>query len=80
MKFQLASIVTFFSLLTVNAHLTHKLGWSLLDTRLPKPLSDHSASLSKDNGLVYIAGGCGRFIYDEKIQLYLLPWFASLIV
>ena len=44
-----------------NAHADHdeSFGWGRLAAELPKPLSDHSASLATD-GLIYIAGGCGR--------------------
>ena len=35
-------------------------GWGLLDVTLPKPLSDHSASRAPSNGLIYLAGGCGK--------------------
>ena len=43
-----------------------KLEWSILKTTLPKPLSDHSASLGIGDGKVYIAGGCGKFFYTEE--------------
>ena len=44
---------------TVSDH--QKVEWSILKTTLPKPLSDHTASLGKGDGKVYIAGGCGKF-------------------
>jgi hypothetical protein len=34
-------------------------GWGVLDIRLPKKLSDHTAIAGTD-GLIYIAGGCGE--------------------
>ena len=43
------------------------MGWSILKTTLPKPLSDHTASLGKDDGKVYIAGGCGKFLARKEI-------------
>ena len=33
--------------------------WTSVGVTLPKPISDHTATLSRTNGLVYIAGGCG---------------------
>ena len=33
--------------------------WGTLSVRIPKTISDHSASYSPDNGLIYVAGGCG---------------------
>ena len=50
---------------TMSNH--QKMGWSILKTTLPKPLSDHTASLGKDDGKVYIAGGCGKFLARKEI-------------
>jgi hypothetical protein len=33
--------------------------WSVSKAALPKPLSDHSATLSESRRKVYLAGGCG---------------------
>jgi hypothetical protein len=33
--------------------------WGTLSIRIPKTISDHSASYSPDNGLIFVAGGCG---------------------
>lgn len=35
-------------------------GWAHLGVTLPKALSDHTANYNKDDGLVYITGGCGK--------------------
>ena len=44
-------------------------GWKLLDVRLPKKLSDHSASAGP-SGLIYIAGGCGESLYCLNVIKY----------
>jgi hypothetical protein len=49
----------FCSMLTQAAGRSEKFGWDILESTLPKALSDHTASLGSD-GLVYIAGGCGK--------------------
>jgi hypothetical protein len=38
-----------------------KWGWAQLETRLPKALSDHTASVHLSSELIYIAGGCGKY-------------------
>ena len=50
---------------STHAHADHdfeSFAWGRLAVQLPKPLSDHSASLASDSGLIYIAGGCGTLI------------------
>jgi hypothetical protein len=42
----------------VHADHDEAFSWGKLAVTLPKPLSDHSASLATSNGLIYIAGGC----------------------
>jgi hypothetical protein len=59
MKF-LFSIMLFSLLAPASGDHNDNWGWAKLEARLPKALSDHSASLSPGNGLVYIAGGCGK--------------------
>mmetsp|Transcript_14248 Transcript_14248/g.34351 ORF Transcript_14248/g.34351 Transcript_14248/m.34351 type:complete len:400 (-) Transcript_14248:227-1426(-) len=39
--------------------------WTSVDVTLPKPISDHTATLSRNNGLVYIAGGCDSPLGNE---------------
>jgi hypothetical protein len=46
---------------SVHADEFKDFAWGELAVRLPKPLSDHTASLDPGTELIYIAGGCGRF-------------------
>lgn len=36
--------------------------WATLSARIPKAISDHTASYSSDNGLIYLVGGCGKSV------------------
>lgn len=38
--------------------LSDEFGFSMLQQRLPKPISDHTATLDVSTGLTYLAGGC----------------------
>ena len=54
------SVVTVLAALSLaSAHDQKSYGWQVLEERLPKKLSDHSASVGSD-GLMYLAGGCGK--------------------
>lgn len=47
--------------ISTTAHDDHEdYGWEILDVKMPRAISDHTASIGED-GLVYIAGGCGKF-------------------
>jgi hypothetical protein len=59
MKF-LFSITLFSLLAPASGQHNDNWGWAQLETRLPKALSDHSASFWPEYGMVYIAGGCGE--------------------
>jgi hypothetical protein len=64
MKFATSAItaVLGFAVSSVHGEEEHSsLSWGELAVRLPKPLSDHSASLNPNADLIYIAGGCGKY-------------------
>ena len=67
MKFITAATALFGFCLTsnvdVSVSLHDEVEWTVLATKLPKPLSDHTASISVDDGKVYLAGGCGTYVF-----------------
>lgn len=66
------SLVSSLGAVTVAAHGDETLVWSVIDTKLPEPISDMTATLgtgSTNKDLVYIAGGCNDpkgNIFDEE--------------
>ncbi len=58
MKVSLPVFLLMATLAAVSSNHVHDFGWAVLDIRMPKKLSDHTASVGSD-GLFYIAGGCG---------------------
>ena len=72
MKFITAATALFGFCLTsyvdVSVSLHDEVEWTVLATKLPKPLSDHTASISVDDGKVYLAGGCGTCVYSFIVQ------------
>lgn len=50
--------------------------WKTLDVTLPKSLSDHTATVASD-GLIYIAGGCGKSVIFLSSFVVGCPIFSS---
>mmetsp|Transcript_4313 Transcript_4313/g.6803 ORF Transcript_4313/g.6803 Transcript_4313/m.6803 type:complete len:397 (-) Transcript_4313:312-1502(-) len=58
MKAVLAATLFFSSLFQGFADHDANFDWGTLKVRIPKSLSDHTATLSEKDGLIYLAGGC----------------------
>lgn len=83
MKFAAATTTTFLLaaavVLTVSAEEYASFSWGELAVRLPKALSDHSATLDPATNLIYIAGGCGTCSSVKRICFLELQECISLI-
>lgn len=68
MKVSPSAFVLLAAISVATGHDLKAYGWEVLESRLPKKLSDHTASVASD-GLMYIAGGCDSIDGNVYITL-----------